>query len=112
MSYSRSIYAPYIGETPPTPIGSEMPNILSISNEKSKGGKVKRTTKNLSGGAKKMNSWALFLQQHGGKGLSMNELRANYHSMHGGRRSMHGSKGGSQLAVGEMSSYSGPRGLH
>ncbi len=111
MSYTRSILAPYIGETPPPKIGSELPDIMTINQSNIKGGKRKPRGKGISSGGKLPNSkglhiakndslfgnpenpWISFLQTYGNRGLTMPELREKYHNMQvsvGGRRHMKG----------------------
>jgi hypothetical protein len=114
--YTRSILSPYIGQTPPPKIGAELPNIITIANKTkagttTTGGKLKISRKDSMFGDNE-NPWISFLQTYGNKGYTMPELRARYHDMRigleGGRRQMYG---GSQLAIGEMNSYAGPRNL-
>lgn len=114
--YSRSILSPYIGQTPPEKIGAEEPNIITIANATkagtTTGGKLKFSRKDSMFGDNE-NPWISFLQTYGNKGYTMPELRARYHNTRtglekGGRRHMYG---GSQLAIGEMTSYAGPRNL-
>ncbi len=103
MSYTRSILAPYIGETPPPPIGAELPDIMTINQPH--GGKRRSKGKGISSGGKlniapnasiygdPENPWISFLQTYGHRGLTMAELRQKYHNMQvsvGGRRHMTG----------------------
>lgn len=105
MSYTRSILAPYVGETPPPPIGAELPSIMTINKSTPIGGRRGRgissggklnISKNSSLFGDPENPWISFLQTYGNRGLTMPELRQKYHNMQvsvGGRKKMKGGCG-------------------